>query len=386
MKTITIINYGSIREGYNAYIQRVKYIISQCKNLGYIIYVLEFPEECTSVAENWNGIHIISLKGNEVKYKFMTKILSFDILKFFRFNIYAMKELYKNRKYIINADLIVIENPILISILISKLFSKKIVLDLHEVSVVKYSNIKNKLHRLIRKIGWYAMEGLSLRLSDKIIVISEYEKNIISKLYHINPNKICIIPLLAYDKNKSLNKSIIPIKKYSISDKLVITYIGDLYSKHNFEAVQFIIDHLAPYFTKYDDVVFLIVGRGNELFKSNKLNNVYFTGYVEDISAIYNITDICIAPVTAVSGYLFKILEYICYKKPIVATKESVQGLDNINYRYNGLFTCTIDDFILKLEKIINLYRKGDINIQHTTYNDNQNGILFSQIIKDLDE
>lgn len=76
---------------------------------------------------------------------------------------------------------------------------------------------------------------------------------------------------------------------------------------------------------------FLLLERGKENFKYAP-PNVIFTGFIEDLSFILEVSDICIAPLRVGAGIKTKVLEYIAYDKPIVTTPIGIEGI-----KTNGL-------------------------------------------------
>jgi len=191
------------------------------------------------------------------------------------------------------------------------------------------------------------MEILILLLSTKIVVSSKEDKTGISKLLHIRPSKIDVITDgiddEAFRPNEEQRKSI-RLKYRTENEKIIIAFVGDLRSPHNFYAVKHIVKRLAPaIFEQYSDkVYFLIVGSCDEIpdhFLRDR--RIVFTNFVDSVVPYINAADICIAPLTQGAGMKTKTLGYIACGKAVVTTTIGGEGLDLKN-KQNAII-CNIE-------------------------------------------
>ena len=218
--------------------------------------------------------------------------------------------------------------------IISKLLHKKVILDSHCVNKLLATGFKdrNKLVYIIRIVFWDIVERLAMKLSDLVISVSAIEKKYIEDEYHIENSKVILVP----------HESDLEIAKYTdidanalkgrlnIQNRKVIAFVGDLRAVQNYDAASFIVDELAPdVLKKRDDIVFLIIGKGQEYFVEDISPAVIFTGFVEDLGRYLSISDICIAPMRLGGGVKTKVLDYIKYNKNILTTSIGAQGIED---------------------------------------------------------
>ena len=85
--------------------------------------------------------------------------------------------------------------PVLIRL---KLNGKKIIVTTHTVLSKKEIYARNSLFRLIKKIVLPLDEILMGILYDKVIVHTEYSRNILIKEYHVSSQKIGVVPYGVY--------------------------------------------------------------------------------------------------------------------------------------------------------------------------------------------
>ena len=142
-------------------------------------------------------------------------------------------------------------------------------------------------------------------------------------------------------------------KKWNLENKIIVTFIGNLVSVQNQDAVEFIISDLAPHFLKENkDVVFLIIGRKERGFECS-LPNIIFTGFVEDLELYMALSDVFISPLRVGSGTKTKILYYLGYGKPMLVTPISIEGLEKLASKQPYVVISPIEDFKNELARII---------------------------------
>jgi len=337
-----VIAFGPIEEKIGGYEVRCHYLINSLADLGHQVYVLEFPIVPTKLSTLKNNqITFMHLKGNEPTQNKFLKFLSFHLNKHFtidpihliRTQLYSIEELIKFREIIKQCNIVFVESVFFpFGLLASRFFGKKIILDTHYVGklqALKYKR-ENFLRNFLREFLWDILERFSIKLSDFTIVVSEEEKTFIKEEYGIAETKILVIPVtVELPKTKvSQQKLRETSEKWGLENKVVIMFLGLLDAPPNMNAVQYIINELAPYFwNRRKDVVFLIVGKGHEQIRGSILPNVIFTGFVKNISPFFELADVCIAPLRMGSGIKTKILEYMSYEKLVLTTPVGVEGI-----------------------------------------------------------
>jgi glycosyltransferase involved in cell wall biosynthesis len=266
------------------------------------------------------------------------------------------------KELIRSSDAVVIEDRFqLFPLLYAKLYGKPCVMDLlgfFLLYVVRYTkkSLKNPII-FLKILPVITMEILTLLLSTKIVVSSKEDKTGISQLLHIRPSKIDVITDGIDDKafrpDEEQRKSI--RLKYRIdNEKIIVAFVGDLRSPHNFYATKYIVKRLAPaIFEKYfDRVYFLIVGPYDKIpdhFLRDK--RIVFTNFVDSVVPYINAADICIAPLTQGAGMKTKTLGYMACRKAVVTTMIGGEGLDLKN-KQNAII-CDIESMEDELIRLI---------------------------------
>jgi len=111
-------------------------------------------------------------------------------------------------------------------------------------------------------------------------------------------------------------------KQLGLSEKQVVLFTGSVH-KPNSEALQIILNDIAPNSDDHD-TVFLIVGGVGEGRKSK--GNVLFTGYTKDIDVFLRASDLAINPLISGSGTSLKILEFMAAGLPVISTPVGARG------------------------------------------------------------
>lgn len=340
---ICVIAFGPIEDRTGGYEVRCHYLIKALADLGHQVYVLEFPITPTKLGSIKEGkrVRFIRLKGNEPTQNKFLKFLSFYLERPFNINpirlirnqLYSIVELVKFRKVIKQCKIVFIESVFFpFGLLLSRFFGKKIILDTHYVGKLQASKYNRGILRLsfLREFLWDILERFSSRLSDFFIVVSEEEMSFIKEEYGINESKILVIPVtVELPKMKVSHQKLGEVlDKWGLRNKIVIMFLGMLETPPNMDAVKYIIDELAPFLWKRrEEVIFLIIGKGKEQFRGSMPPNVIFTGFVEDVSPFFELSDLCIAPLRMGAGIKTKILEYMSYGKLVLTTPVGVEGI-----------------------------------------------------------
>ncbi len=361
---ILVISFGPIKSRSNGYFLRVWNIVKALNKVGgFKVIVVEFPEEkINQKIEIVDNITFIRLKGNEISNnKFsniMKKFFTFDPVHMIKFQLTSFLEILKHRKLILFSDVIIIEGSLIFAgLLISKFFGKRVILDTHCINKVlarRFKNINKKVY-ILRSIFWDFLERFSIRFSDVVIVVSYEEARFVVKEYGVEFRKLLVVPNIVELPRYISQKDLKVIRaNLGLDDKIIVVFIGDLRAVHNADAVNYIIKNLAPKVWRVrKDVMFLIVGRGDEIFKGYNLPNVRLIGYVKDIVPYIAMSDICIVPLRIGAGTKTKVLECLIYGKPVVTTHVGIEGLEDLAGKNNSLVITEIENFDQELLKTI---------------------------------
>jgi hypothetical protein len=233
---------------------------------------------------------------------------------------------------------------------------------IYDAHAVEYELVTSVLSKIVVPIH----ELMAVRHSDIIIVLSKADALQLNHLYKVPLNKITVIPLPMINKlPKSLSNTMVQELKRKHKEKLaqlygndilykpVIVFHGSLKYTPNKEAVDFIINALAP---KFSDSIFIIVGPDPPYI--GRRGNVIFTGFVKNISEILLACDVAIIPVKRVTGVNMKVYDYIAHGLPIIASRLLLRWFDRGSAEGTIIFT-SLDSFEQMLRQVL---KKGYIN------------------------
>jgi glycosyltransferase involved in cell wall biosynthesis len=117
------------------------------------------------------------------------------------------------------------------------------------------------------------------------------------------------------------------------ADEGMVLFFGSLNHGPNAQAVDIILDELAPRLaSQADSLKLVIAGLGHEAYLQARQRplppHVLFTGFVDDITALIKSADLIIVPILSGSGTRFKIIESAACGRPIISTTVGAEGLD----------------------------------------------------------
>lgn len=193
-------------------------------------------------------------------------------------------------------------------------------------------------------------ELTTLALYDKIITVTDIDKNKLKE--ELSNKQIISSPLMVTTSED------IPVNEYVFNNKL--TFIGSYTHFPNVDGIKWFISQIwTEINNKNKHLELHIIGGGwkAKMFNGINLNNVFFDGYVENLSDVL-LNTISIVPIRIGSGMRMKILDAINHKIPFVTTSLGVEGLDFINNK-----DCFIEDDPIKFAQAI-LKLTDDPNLQ----------------------
>ena len=186
-------------------------------------------------------------------------------------------------------------------------------------------SLRDKLQGLI----WYAYglftEALFLRIANRMVVPSKVDVDSLIK-YHgaSNSNRLVTIPNVMDIPPEANDASYT-----SSSERKDVLFVGDMSYQPNRQATEIIAKYIAPELhQKLPQTHICIVGRSPPQIPNTPLN-VQILGYTPNLSVVTRRCAVAIAPLYAGAGIKYKILTYLLYGLPVVATPKAVEGLDS---------------------------------------------------------
>ena len=187
------------------------------------------------------------------------------------------------------------------------------------------------LVRLVKKT-----EGDLCREADIIIACSSSDKENYVELYQIPEEKIYVVPNgtpASEIEPATPSASAAARETLGLDDRTIVLFVASPYPP-NTEAVEYIVDHLAP---KLPDCLFAVVGgvKDSYLRESGKTDddlpaNVTLYGFVsaDERNSLYAAADIAINPVFRGSGTNIKMLDFFAAGLPVISTPVGARGID----------------------------------------------------------
>lgn len=213
-------------------------------------------------------------------------------------------------------------------LIISRKLGIPFIFDDHNVEFLRFKRTKNIIWPII-----YLFELLICKMANKVICVSQVDKNYLVKYFRINPKNIEILenPVdtsIFYPNNKV---KLIIRKELNIKDKeKFILFFGQLDYQPNVEALKIIANEIIPALNyKKSNYKIVVCGKGDGkgFLKNFKDSNFIFKGFVGKIQDYINACDVVIAPLKSGSGTRIKILEALACNKRVISTSIGAEGL-----------------------------------------------------------
>lgn len=216
-------------------------------------------------------------------------------------------------------------------------FSIPLITTIHATEYGRNSGLHTDMQKNISNIEKWLMNE-----SDHLIVNSKYMKDQIIAIFNINADKISIISNgVDLGKFDNVHADENFRKNYAAPGEKIVLFVGRLVNE---KGVQILIDSIPKIISNYNDVKFIIAGKGpylnNLIEQSKKLNvldRIYFTGFVSEevLLKLYKCSDMAVFPSTY-EPFGIVALEGMVAGIPVVVSDTG--GLDEIvNHKENGM-------------------------------------------------
>lgn len=192
------------------------------------------------------------------------------------------------------------------------------------------------------------LDNLSLRLSHKIIAVSENVRQTLVKHNLVNPNKIIVVHNgIDTSEIKEMPNEIIQKNRQELglAGYFVIGQIGNL---HPCKGHRYLLQAIAKLNAEGSKIKLLIVGEGplkKELVDLSKQlaveENVLFLSYRKDVYDLMALMDVIVQP-SIDEGFGISVIEAMAMQKPVVGT--TVGGIPEIiEHNLNGILVPPAD-------------------------------------------
>lgn len=225
---------------------------------------------------------------------------------------------------------------ILVGYYLKRRYGKPLVLVQENAEYVKQVKFEAPWY-VISVLKW--LERFACHVADRIVAVSEVDKQHMMDLYDVPKEKIHVINHCADAEifNYSREGAAKAREALKIGEEdIILTYVGKMDAYHNEVAAQYIAERIYPVASaRYPNSWFMIIGQNYEHLLGYERDHLFFTGFVtssKDVSpnlADYlSASDIIIVPMDRGSGTRLKILEAAACARPIISTEIGAEGLE----------------------------------------------------------
>lgn len=222
-------------------------------------------------------------------------------------------------------------------------------------------NLINKLYNKIQSIIYRRYCNKVYDNVQKIFYVSEVDKTYEENIFLSKDSTIFKNIYLGVDSKK------FNIDKYDKSDNKSIIFTGIMDYEPNKDAVLYFYRSIYNKLkVNHPNLKFYIVGKnpGEEILKLNS-KDVIVTGFVDDIVEYISKATIYISPLRLGTGMKNKVLEAMSCKKPIVASKISVEGITELKNSKNIYIANDDDEWIRYVDYLLkNQEKRNEFGIK----------------------
>jgi len=205
---------------------------------------------------------------------------------------------------------------------------------------IRSNNIEYLRFKSMGKSWWPLMrlyEKWVYRLANLVIFVSDVDQQKAIHGFGLNPNKTLLTP---YGIPQKEVPALIPNAQQIIrqrhnlgSNQKILLFFATLSYQPNFEAVEFIADHISPLLQKElgDNFCILICGKNlpEPLVQKVKANpQLQYLGFVEDIETYIDGADVMINPILSGGGVKTKAIDTLGRGQTVISTTTGAEGIN----------------------------------------------------------
>lgn len=325
--------------------------------------------EILITSNNVNDINQSDFKVHKVQIE--NKKLNISIVKkrfkrLFINPVILFKKSFKLHLNLDHYDVVVVFGFVNIQIFEYLQYKKNIKSIFYEIDSISLKYLRKSMNSILYKKIYYYLQYYLVKNIEKSVIsfvdATIYVSDIDMKFMYLKTKNKNLHVL-----NNGIDVSTTRIKKFTnFSNTLNLCFSGNLDYGPNFEGVEYILNNLGPrIFNEIENAKFFIIGRNpsvkwfhNKFVKSGK---IIITGYLEDIDKYLSDMDLYISPLFNGAGIKNKILQAMAIGLPIIATKPSIDGINELEVDKNVLI-CSKDttSWIYAIKKYINSIEQLD--------------------------
>ena len=185
--------------------------------------------------------------------------------------------------------------------------------------------------------GIKRLEGWACRAADRVVALSEVDRDFMVDLYGVPSDRFRLIPhgvdpdLFDYRPDGA---AAVRQKLGLASDAPLLTFVGKLDYIPNARAVEYIVERIAPaVWARYPEATFAVIGQGAEEMAQYAQPRILFTGFVDarkgarpNLSDYLSASDVVLVPLDSGSGTRLKIVEAASNGRAVASTRIGAEG------------------------------------------------------------
>lgn len=222
--------------------------------------------------------------------------------------------------------------------------------DFHYLRFKREFELKQDKDILKKAVKFLKLELDNCKKADKIIVISDVEKESLKEFYNEDAKIISIGNIHQFIKDENL---------VSFENRKDLLFIGGFDHKPNVDAVKYLADEIMPLVWKSNPEISISIIGSNPPEYIQKLNSEKFkvVGYVDDVCPYFLNSRIFVAPLRYGAGIKGKIGQSLEFGLPLVTTNIGAEGFD-FQENKNSMVANTTQEII---DNIISLYQNKQL-------------------------
>ena len=192
----------------------------------------------------------------------------------------------------------------------------------------------------LKVVKW--LEGWACRAADRVVALSDVDRDFMIDLYGVPPERFAIIPhgvdpdLFDYRSEGAAAAR----RALGLNDDVpILTFVGKLDYIPNVRAVDYIAERIAPaVWAQHPEAKFVIIGQGAEALTKYHRDGLIFAGFVDarasvrpNLSDYLSASDVVLVPLDSGSGTRLKIVEAAANARPVVSTHIGAEGQSFVN-------------------------------------------------------
>lgn len=211
-------------------------------------------------------------------------------------------------------------------------FFDNIEYDYVDAYALKFKGIKQNLFKLIEKNAVYRDEYTFIKNIDTSVFLNERDRNRSKELYGLNSKNNEIIPICVEEFKGNIKQG----------ECINLVFIGSLSYGSNVNAIEYFLENIWESICKeFNDIKFIVAGGNPSERLINKLKqykNVELKANFINKEDVVNNKSIFISPIKIGAGMKVKVAEALSMGLPIIASKETLVGYEEIYGKTNFVF------------------------------------------------